>query len=298
MSVAGMVAGILLAAGLALAVRALTPRRDPLGHVLRRTHNPAPQSTASVAPGQSQRAVWAEQLGARLMETDTFSSRLPAKDLVLLEMSPAGLLGRCALYFLFGLLVPQWFLLLLTLGGMSVPFVVPLGTALVGGAFFVFKAIDDVRTKARHLREEYRYYAVSLIERVALARASDAGAAEALARAASSGDGRAAVRIHDTLEHARLSGTSAWVALEQLGEDLGVPELSRPAASMALAGEERAAVYGQLEAQAEAGVRALLAARKAEANEATEKMNIPAIAIAILMVIFMMAPPLVRILAF
>ncbi|MFE5841976.1 hypothetical protein ACFQ7N_10055 [Streptomyces niveus] len=302
-SVAGLLSGAMVALGVALAVRALLPRRAPLAQVMRRTHHPerAPGPAGrspSGAAGASAGVVWAERIGSRLLESRSVASRLPARDLELLEMSPASLVGRVALYGLLGLLLPQWFVLLLALGGTSLPFALPLAAAVAGGVFFALKSLEDVRARARRAREEYRYYTVSLLERVALARASDAGAAEALARAAASGDGRAAVRIHDTLEHARLSGVSAWVALRQLGEDLGVPELAKPAASMTLAGEERAAVYAALEQQANALSHALVAEQKAAANEDTEKMTLPGLAVAFLMIVFLAAPPLTKIMAF
>lgn len=80
----------------------------------------------------------------------------------------------------------------------------------------------------------------------------------------------------------------------RLGVDLGVDDLARPAASLALAGEEQAAVYEQLEAQAEVVRRGLLADRKAAANEATDRMSLPALAIVFLMAAFLLAPALVR----
>ncbi|MFD9284665.1 type II secretion system F family protein [Streptomyces mirabilis] len=300
LSVPGMLLGALTAVSGALAVRSTLPRRTPLEQVLRRTHSPAPRPAPTAAAAAPRRggAVWAERVGARLVETDAFVARLPARDLELLEMPAASLLGRCALYALAGLLIPQWIVVLLRWGGLSLPLVLPVAAGLGCAAFMVVKCLDDLRGQAAERRREYRYYTASLLERVALARSSDAGAAEALSRAVESGDGRAAVRIRDAVEHARLAGVSPWDALGRLGTDLGVPELARPAASLALAGEEQAAVYEQLEAQAEVVRRGLLSERKAQANEATEKMHLPALAIVFLMASFLLVPALVRILSF
>ncbi|MFD5814716.1 hypothetical protein [Streptomyces sp. NPDC127038] len=299
LSVAGMVFGAVTTGGAVLAVRSALPRRTPLAEVLRRTHSPTVQpAPAPASAGGRGPAVWADRLGARLMETSAFAARLPARDLALLEMAPASLLGRCALYGLAGLLIPQWIVFLLRLGAITLPFAVPVAAGVGCTLFMVFKALDDVRSKARLRRREYRYYTASLLERVALARSSDAGAAEALARAVESGDGAAAVRIRDAVEHARLAGISPWDALGRLAAELDVPELARPAASLALAGEEQAAVYDQLEAQAAVVRRGLLADRKEAANEATEAMHVPALAIVFLMAAFLIAPALVRITTF
>lgn len=297
LSVPGMLLGGLTALGGTLAVRSLLPRRTPLDQVLRRTHAPAPR-TASARTAAKGSAQWADRVGARLMETDAFVTRLPARDLNLLEMAPASLLGRCALYALGGFLIPQWIMFLLRLGGLSLPFVVPAAAGVGVALFMVFKCLDDVRDKATDARLEYRYYIASVLERVALARNSDAGAAEALARAVESGDGRAAVRIRDTVEHARLAGVSPWDALGGLGTELGVPDIARLSASLSLAGEEQAAVYDQLEAQADVVRRGLLSDRKEKANVATEKMHVPSLAIVFLMAVFLLAPALVRILSF
>ncbi|MDH6604419.1 tight adherence protein C [Streptomyces sp. SAI-208] len=296
LSVPGMLLGSLTALSGTLAVRSLLPQRTPLDQVLRRTHAPAPRSpspqVAATVPAR-----WAERVGARLMESDAFVTRLPARDLNLLEMAPASLLGRCALYALSGFLIPQWINLLLRVGGLSLPFVVPAAAGLSVALFMVFKCLDDVRDKATGARLEYRYYIASVLERVALARNSDAGAAEALARAVESGDGRAAVRIRDTVEHAQLAGVSPWDALGGLGSELGVPDIARLSASLSLAGEEQAAVYDQLEAQAEVVRRGLLSDRKEQANVATEKMHVPSLAIVFLLAVFLLTPALVRILA-
>ncbi|MFC5220037.1 type II secretion system F family protein [Streptomyces coerulescens] len=297
LSVPGMLLGGLTALGGTLAARSLLPKRPPLDQVLRRTHAPAPRPVpaATAAKGPSQ---WADRIGTRLMETDAFVTRLPARDLSLLEVGPSTLLGRCALYALGGFLIPQWIIFLLRLGGLTLPFVIPAAAGVGVALFMVFKCLDDVREKATRARLEYRYYIASVLERVALARNSDAGAAEALARAVESGDGRAAVRIRDSVEHARLAGVSPWDALGQLGTELGVPDLARLSASLSLAGEEQAAVYDQLEAQAEVVRRGLLAARKEKANEATEKMHVPSLAIVFLLAAFLLSPAIVRILAF
>ncbi|MGW3651715.1 type II secretion system F family protein [Streptomyces sp. NPDC000878] len=294
LSVPGMLLGALTSLGGTLAVRSLLPQRTPLDQVLHRTHTPAPRlaPTMTAAKGSVR---WADRVGVRLMATDAFVTRLPARDLRLLGMPPASLLGRCALYALGGFLIPQWIIFLLRLGGLALPLVIPAAAGAGVALFMVFKCLDDVRGKATGARREYRYYIASVLERVALARHSDAGAAEALARAVESGDGRAAVRIRDTVEHARLAGVSPWDALSRLGTELDVPDMARLSASLSLAGEEQAAVYDQLEAQAEVVRRGLLADRKEKANVATEKMHVPSLAIVFLMAVFLLAPALVRI---
>ncbi|MFG2885728.1 hypothetical protein ACGFYV_26125 [Streptomyces sp. NPDC048297] len=291
LSVPGMLIGALIALSGALAVRAFLPKRVPLDVLLGRT--PA----AGTRPGGG-RVAWTDRMGQKLVSTTTVADRLPAQDLAVLEITPAHLLGQCALYALIGFVGAQWLVFLVTLGGTSLPWVIALALGLGFAAFLALQRLKDYRGKAQERRLEYSYYTASLLERVALARNSDAGAPEALDRALKSGDGPAAVRIRDAVEHAALSGISPWDALTRLGDELGVPALARIGASLGLAGEEQAAVYEQLSAQAVRTRESLFAERKKKAGEATENMRLPALAIVFLMALFLIAPQLIRVMNF
>ncbi|MFZ3562859.1 type II secretion system F family protein [Streptomyces sp. BH097] len=291
LSLPGLLIGALVALSGALAVRAFMPKRVPLDVVLGRT--PA----ADLHP-EGGRAGWTDRMGQKLVSTTTVADRLPAQDLAVLEITPAHLLGQCVLYALIGFIGAQWLVFLVTLGGMSLPWIVALALGVGFAAFLALERLKDYRSKARDRRMEYSYYTASLLERVALARNSDAGAPEALDRALKSGDGPAAVRIRDAVEHAALSGVSPWDALTRLGDELGVPALARIGASLSLAGEEQAAVYEQLRAQAVRTRESLFAERKKKAGEATENMRLPAIAIVFLMALFLVAPQLIRVMNF
>ncbi|MFE6894806.1 hypothetical protein [Streptomyces sp. NPDC057694] len=291
LSLPGMLLGALIALSGALAVRAFLPKRLPLDVVLGR-------APAGGVPSGAGRAGWTDRMGHKLVSTTTVADRLPAQDLAVLEISPAHLLGQCVLYALIGFVGAQWLVFLVTLGGMSVPVIVPLALGLGFAVFLALQRLKDYRDKARERRLEYSYYTASLLERVALARNSDAGAPEALDRALKSGDGPAAVRVRDAVEHAALSGISPWEALTRLGDELGVPALTRIGASLGLAGEEQAAVYEQLRAQAVRTRETLFAERKKQAGEATENMRMPALAIVFLMALFLLAPQLIRVMNF
>jgi tight adherence protein C len=291
LSVPGMLLGALIALSAALAVRAFMPKRASLDVVLGRA--PA----AGSRPGSGS-AGWTDRMGHKLVSTTTVADRLPAQDLAVLEITPAHLLGQCLLYALIGFIGAQWLVFLVTLGGTSLPWIIPIALGLGFATFLAFQRLKDYRGKAADRRLEYSYYTASLLERVALARNSDAGAPEALDRALKSGDGPAAVRVRDAVEHAALSGISPWEALTRLGDELGVPALARIGSSLGLAGEEQAAVYDQLRAQAMRTRESLFAERKKKAGEATENMRMPAIAIVFLMALFLVAPQLIRVMNF
>lgn len=294
-SVPAMAGGVVTVVAAGMAVKALLPARPDVGELLRLTRSPGADLPA-IAQDSSRLQAWADRVGARLIKTPAVASRLPAKDLRLLEMSPAKLLGRCAQFALLGLLMPQMFVLLLAFAHKAPPFPVPVAAALGFGAFFAFKCLDDVRDQAKKRRETYRYVVVSLLERLVLTRSSSAGAGEALIRAAAVGDSAPALQIREALAHARLTGTSPWTALERLGQDLGVDDLARPARALALAGEEKTAITNTLENQIELLNSALQNDRMTRANQATEQMDLPALSVGLSLVIFMALPAFIKIL--
>jgi len=291
-STAALIGGSLLGLSGGLAVRMLRPSRPSLAQVLQRTHSPAPPAPAAKGGSAAQLA---ERLGTRLLRNEALASRMPMQDLRLLEMTPSQLLGRCLLYGTVGLVVPQWLLAMLALIGTPPPVAVPMLASVVFAVFLAAKCFHEVHEKANALREEYRYAIASVMKRAAMARVADAGAAEALYRAASAGDCPALVRIRQVLERTRYAGTGPWTALEALGEELGVEELSNPAQTLALAGEEGASVHDTLQHQAASQRASLQSARKAEANEASERMVLPVLAVAFVMVLFVGGPAFVRI---
>ncbi|MFF9569955.1 hypothetical protein [Streptomyces sp. NPDC014685] len=293
-SVPAMVGGAVAVLGTGMAVRALIPAKPSLDELLRTTRSPAPHTPVDAGAGRFE--AFTDKMGDRLVATPTVASRLPAADLRLLEMSPARLLGRCARMAVLGMLLPQLFMLLLTVAGKRPPLPVPVLLALGIGAFFAFKCLDDVRDDAKKLREEYRYTIVSLLERLILIRAANASAAESLLRAASVGDTTAALQIREALEHARLTGTPYWSALAGLGTQIGVEDLARPARAMALAGEEKAAVTRTLENQVDLLRAAVQGDRETRANQATEQMDLPALTVGLSLVVFCALPAFIKIL--
>ncbi|MEU1628230.1 hypothetical protein ABZ746_23440 [Streptomyces sp. NPDC020096] len=279
-----------------IAVRELVPARPDLADALRRldpARTPAP--TTESAP-QTGAAAVPEQVGARLLTSLGDLVRLPHKDLELLRITPAQHLGIKALWALGAFLFPQVLLALLALAGVSLPFVLPGIASVALAILFWLHPTADVKSKAKAARREFRYAVASYLERVELARAARSGASQALVRAAAVGDSWTHLRLRTALEQAQLAGVSAWDALKQLADELDIPELARPAETLALAGEG-ASVRATLQAQARQLRAALLADAKAEANTASEAMIIPVVALVVLMMIFVGYPAAAQILS-
>ncbi|GGY70748.1 MULTISPECIES: type II secretion system F family protein [Streptomyces] len=272
-----------------LAVKAAWPARPDLNAVLDRLDAekaPDLQLASSDAAGSDNLA---EKVGGRLLDELGGRLALPMKDLALLRKSPAEFLGRRVLFSLGGLLFPQLFQAMMALAGAPFPYVIPLFLSLGLAALMWIWPRVELRREAAATRLVVRHAVASYLERVALARIANSGAAQALTKTAEVGDGFIFARMRRVFAQADLSGVTVWDALKQLGDELDIPELTRPADTLALAGEG-AAVYTTLQAQARQLRVALLADAKSQANAASAAMVLPVTFAVILMLAFVMIP--------
>ncbi|MEU3464628.1 type II secretion system F family protein [Streptomyces sp. NPDC006733] len=277
-----------------LAVRAAMPARPNLASALDRLD----ASKVTVGPTSADTARTGslpERIGERLLREFGGRLTLPMKDLNLLRKSPAEHLGKRFLFALYGLLLPQLLQALLAATGSPFHFIAYGFVSLGFGALFWVWPGKEVARDAAAARLIVRHAAASYLERVALARIANSGAAQALTQTAEVGDGWIFVRMRQVFHQADLSGVTVWDALKQLGEELDIPELTRPADTLALAGDG-AAVYATLQAQARQLRIALLSDAKAEANAASAVMILPVTAGVILMLTFVMIPITITIL--
>lgn len=271
-----------------LAVRAAWPAKPDLSSVLDRLDvSKTPAALPSAAPALTHSL--SERVGNRLIGELGGRIALPLKDLNLLRISPAEHLGKRVLFSLYGLLLPQLMQALLALAGAAFSFTIPLVVSLALAVLFWILPGREVARKAAAARLVVRHAAASYLERVALARIANSGAAQSLTETAQVGDGWIFVRMRQVFHQADLSGVTVWDALKQLGDELDIPELTRPADTLALAGDG-AAVYATLQAQARQLRIAMLSDAKAQANEASAAMVLPVTFGVVLMLVFVMIP--------
>ncbi|MFG2631541.1 type II secretion system F family protein [Streptomyces sp. NPDC048473] len=271
-----------------LAVRAAWPAKPDLASALDRLDVSKTQAALpSAAPAVT--GSLSERVGSRLLGELGGRIPLPLKDLNLLRISPAEHLGKRVLFSLYGLLLPQLMQALLALAGAAFPFTLPALVSLALAALFWFLPGREVARNAAAARLVVRHAAASYLERVALARIANSGAAQSLTETAEAGDGWIFVRMRQVFHQADLAGVTVWDALKQLGEELDIPELTRPADTLALAGDG-AAVYATLQAQARQLRIAMLSDAKAQANEASAAMVLPVTFGVVLMLVFVMIP--------
>jgi len=154
-----------------------------------------------------------------------------------------------------------------------------------------------VAEDAKVARGDFTRALGAYIDLVAMERATGAGPRQAMETAARASDIWVFSRIGEELARSRWSGQAPWDALHVLSEDLGLPELDDLADIMRLSGEEGAQVYATLRARSAALRHAMLTTELGKANEANERMTMPASFLGIIFLAVILGPALMRLVA-
>ncbi len=245
--------------GVWLAIAALRPRPVPLADAL-----------AALDPWSSQVDVaspWTRAIAPAV--TDDRRRQLRLADLTVDQWARNKVLGAAV-----GVVVPLVGWAGLTAVGMGMsPLVAVL--AIAGGAagwwwpnLRLVEQRDDRRKAFLHALSSY-------LDLVNIILAGGGGVETALVAAADAGDGWAFRRIRFALARARRTGQPIWTAFQTLGEDLDINELRELGASITLSGTHGARIRQSLAAKADTLRSHQLADAESDAEEATERMNIP-----------------------
>ncbi len=276
-----MIAVLLLGAGAGagcwLVARGWAPPRPGLAASLSRLRHTRDLSARPVTGGGG----FAARLGAPLAHrlADAGGGSLVGKrvraDLVVLGRSPERHLAEKVALGLVGLLVLPAMAAVMAAAGASLPFGLPLwGSLLLAAIGFVVPDLG-VHAEAERRRRDFRHALGSFVDLVVIGLAGGGGVETALADAAATGEGWAFDRLRQALDVARLRRETPWAALDRLGTELAVAELSELAASVSLAGTEGAKVRTSLVARAASLRGHQLARAESEAQAATERMSLP-----------------------
>lgn len=291
---------MLLGTGVGLGLWALVvwlvPPRPALAELVARLHaQPKPRPLLTPQEGG-----WAVRIGSPftpLLRSLGLPYRSIEKDLAITGRSAETYLAEKAALGLTGLLLPALVEIVLTAGGRPLPWPLPAGASLalaVGG--FLLPDLT-VRTEARRRRAAFRHALSSYLNLLHILLAGGAGVDAALHDAAGTGQGWAFQQLRRALSTARLTRSSPWTLLGQLGEELEVSELTELAASLSLSGTEGAKVRASLAAKAAAMRHRDGAEAEGQANAATERMALPGMLMAFGFVIFVFYPALAQIAA-
>ncbi|MGM7439902.1 type II secretion system F family protein [Streptomyces tunisiensis] len=279
-------------AGAALLVREMLRPQPALAPALQRT---APGSVPVYAEQDLDRdEVWGRWLLARLGRLP--GVRVPVTNLALLGQGPGQFMLKKTALAALGLLCPVLVTIPWIVAGISLTFYVPAVVGLAVAAMLFLIPDLAVRDQAKRARQEFAHALVAYLDLVALKRAADAGPTEALEKAAAVGQGWPFLYLQGALRRARLEKIPPYQALAELAAEYDLPALDDVADIMRGSATDGAAVYKALRARTAALSAELLADQAAEANAASEKMTAPGALLAVLVMLLMAFPAVIRML--
>jgi tight adherence protein C len=169
------------------------------------------------------------------------------------------------------------------------PATVMVATAALAVVGFVTPGVE-LRGVAGQRRAEFVHALSSFLDVTAVLLAGGAGTESALHAAAALGDGWPQQQLRAALDRCRLTGQTPWLVLGELGDRLGIDELTQLATSLQLAGEQGARVRVTLTERARALRAAQLTAAEHRARAATEQMSVPVALLAVAFMLFVGFP--------
>ncbi|MGW0809009.1 hypothetical protein [Nonomuraea sp. NPDC002799] len=256
MNLPAVVSGALIALGLLMVAHELMPGPPRLDSALARL---------SGLPATA-RGDW---LRLRLLRMP-----IPRDDLALLGISVERFTIQRVSFLLFGLLFPVPLSLLCALAGVPLPWAVPAGVAVVLAVLFALIPDISVRRQASERRQEFRAALATYLDMVALERAAGAGPPQALQAPVDICAGWVFGQIAQVLQQAKRAGEQPWRGLGELGERVGISQLTELADIAEDAGSEGTRVLSTLLAKAQSMRTAALADARAQANSRTSEMPI------------------------
>ncbi|MGW1070696.1 type II secretion system F family protein [Streptomyces aureus] len=278
-------------AGLALMIRELLRPQPALAAALARS---APATLTMPEPDLSREEVWGRWLLARIERLP--GVRVPVVNLALLGQGPGQFMLKKVALAAAGLLCPVIATAPWIIAGIGVPFYIPAAVGLlVAGLLFITPDLA-LRDQAKRARQEFAHALSAYLDLVALKRAADAGPAEALEKAAEVGRGWPFLFLQGALRRARLEKIPPYQALSELAAEYDLPGLGDVADIMRGSATDGAAVYKALRARTAALNAELLADQAAEANAASERMTAPGALLAVLVMLLMAFPAVIRML--
>lgn len=289
-----LLAGGLVGSGLALILWRLAPAqpdlRDMLARLDRRHRTERSDTDLRIDGLQDRLGVW-------VLQHTPLASLVgaPARELAILRKPVHRFYGEKAAFFLAGIVVPVVLTALLLVIGLRPPGYLPVGATLVIAVALSFLPDYNARSDAARARDEFARALGSYIDLVALECRSGSQPRQAMENAAAVGDSWVFQRIGEELARSRWSGRPPWDGLQALAGELGLPDLADFSDIMRLSGTQGSAVYHQLRARSASMRNSLLASEVARANAVGERMSMPVSALAVVFMLLLATPPLLRI---
>jgi tight adherence protein C len=285
-----VIAGLVVGFGIWLAWTGLRPLPEPLGAALARIERrPHEARVDSDLDERDQR------IGAFLLRTVPMLDRAvesTAVDLRIVGRSPEEQAARVGSYMALSLVLGPWVGLVAWLVGAPLPAFVPGAIALGGAVGGLFLPFVTLRREAKERRQLFSRSLSSWCDVVVMNLAAGRGVEQAMETAASSGSSWAFAELRGALRGGYVRGEPPWIALERLGVDLGVADLGELASTIAMAGEEGAAVRTTVAAKARTIRERMIAETEVDAAAVTERMSLPSILLVLGFLVFLGYPAL------
>ena len=286
-----LVLGLAVGACVAAIVFALAPSPPPLRLALHQLHRHARlQEQGSDVGRPRPLAGLARNLGAARLLGPGLRS-----DLAITGRDETWLFSTTFLVGLLGLSLGPAILAVSAVSGIHVPWGIPLAISVVAGPTASLAQLISLRAEGARRREAFSFALSAYLDLVVVSMAAGRGVEGALSVAAETGSGSAFDALRSALDGARLKGIPPWDALDELGSELAVSELSGVAASIRLAGASGAKVRSSLAARAKALRARGLAEARAAAESETERMSVPVVLLVLGFIVLIGYPAVVQI---
>lgn len=260
-------------------------------------HAPAPGRDGAVETRSGMQARLGGLLGRWLARQGIAVTSL-RQDLALTGRSLEAVLGRKILAATVGFVVVTGAgTAVQSATGVSLPFGSAGALGVLSGAALFFVPDLEARVEAAGRRRDFRAALSTYLDLVSLEMAGAAAPAEALPAAARVGAGWPLALLRETLRQAKVSGQDQWEALSDLGQRVGVPELTELGVLIRQVRRSGGSVRTTLFARAATMRRRELADAEARAGNASQSMRLAQIIIALGFIVFILYPSLSNVLA-
>lgn len=291
-----LLAGLMVGGGLWLALAVLHPAATPLAIAARRLDRVESRALRPEADHGSI-AARAGRFVISHIGDDRFRISSLARDLAIAGRPMDVHVGQKVLWAMAAGSAAPLASALATLSGAHLNLAFPAWMALLGGVGGFVVPDASVRQLAATRRREFRQSLSAYIDLVVMLLAANEGVTGALEHAAAAGDSWAFHELRRALAEARLTATTPWQAMREMGERLGVDELIELSSAAHLAGHEGASVRQSLIAKARTLRDRALSAEEAEAERASTRMVFPLLLLVLSFVLFVGYPAFVSVLS-
>jgi hypothetical protein len=272
-----VIGGGLLGLGVFLVIVQLLPAAPALGPALDRLHPGTPRVGPMTVGGKLKRQV-----------------TVPHADLAILARSTDSYYTGLAVAAIVGFLLPGLAAAFLLLLGLGVPLYLPAAVSIVFAVVTMYATHREVLGKAAAARAEFRRAMCTYMGLAASQVLDGHGPMESLERSAAICHGWVFTRIRGALLRAQLMLSPPWDELKSLSREINVIELGDLADIMRTAGSEGANVAETIRARADSLRDQIRAEALSAAEVRTSKLDIPASALILVLILLIGYPFIAR----